>query len=83
MTRGFIPTLVFAPNFFFFTIVASAPELSADMSAGVFSRCVGTFEAAESVSSSSSTPNDSLPLAAILRFFLNTGFGVDVLYFAN
>lgn len=83
MTRGFIPTLVFAPSFFFFTIVASASELTADISAGVFSRGVGAFEMADSVSSSSSAPNDNLPLAAVLRFFLNTGFGVDALCLAN
>ena len=43
----------------------------------------GTSVASSSVSSSSSSPNDSLPLAAVLRFFLNTGLGVDALYLAN
>jgi hypothetical protein len=37
----------------------------------------------ESVSASSSIPKDSLPLPTTLRFFLNTVFGVDVLYLAN
>ena len=79
-----MPTLVFAPNFFFFLKVSpSASELTADVSVGVFSRSVGVFNTAESVSSSSSIPNDSLPLVATLRFFLNTGFGVDALYLAN
>lgn len=76
--------LVFAPSFFLFTIVLlCASELTADISVGEFSRGVGPFETAESVSSSSSTPNDSLPLGAILRFFLNSCFGVDALYLAN
>lgn len=75
-------TLVFAPNFFL-KAMPSFSELTADVSAGVFSRGVSAFDKAESVSSSSSTPNDSLPFAATLRFFLNTGFGVDALYLAN
>lgn len=83
MTLGFIPTLEFAPNFFFLKAFSSVSELTADVSAGVFSRGVGAFDSAESVSSSSSIPKDNLPLAATLRFFLNTGFGVDALYFAN
>lgn len=83
MTLGFMPTLVFAPNFFFLKAIASVSELTADVSAGVFLRGVGAFDKAESVSSSSSTSNDSLPLAATLRFFLNTGFSVDTLYLAN
>lgn len=78
-----MPTLLFAPSLFFFTVVFSASELTADMSTGVFSRGVGAFEMADSVSSSSSIPNDNLPLAAVLRFFLNTGFGIDALYLAN
>lgn len=59
------------------------PELTADVSAGVFSRGVEAFDAIDLVSSSSSSPNDSLPLAAILRFFLNAGLGVDALCLAN
>lgn len=68
---------------FFLKGLSSVPELTADVSAGVFSRDVGVFDAIDSISSSSSSPNESLPLAAILRFFLNTGLGVDVLYLAN
>ena len=83
MTRGFVPTLVFAPSFFFLIVLPSVSELMAGASAGVFSRGVCTFDEDESVSSSSPIPNDNLPLAAILRFFLNTGFGVDALYLAN
>ena len=83
MTRGFMPTLVFAPSFFFLKVLPSVSELTADVSAGVFSRGVGAFDAVESVSTSSSTPKDNLPLAATLRFFLNTGFGVETLYLAN
>lgn len=47
------------------------------------SRGVGAFEMLESVSPSSSTPNDNLPLPATLRFFLKRGLGVDALYFTN
>lgn len=75
--------LEFAPNFFFLKAFPSVSELTADVSAGVFPCGVGAFDSAESVSSSSSPPKDSLPLATALRFFLNTGFGVDALYFAN
>lgn len=77
-----MPIFEFAPSFFRVTVL-SASALTAEDSAGVLSRGVGAFDAVESVASSSSTPKDSLPLAATLRFFLKTGFGVDALYLAN
>jgi hypothetical protein len=72
--------LEFAPSFFLNTFPSAS---GAELSAGVPSRGVGVLETLDSVSSSSSMPNDSLPLPATLRFFLKTGFGVDALYFAN
>jgi hypothetical protein len=44
---------------------------------------VGALETPDAGSSSSSRPNDTLPLPATLRFFLKRGLGVDVLCFAN
>lgn len=82
MTRGTRPTLVFAPNFFFAGWL-SASEGAVEASVGVPLRGVDAFDLADSVPSSSSTPKDSLPLPATLRFFLNSGLGVDALYFAN
>ena len=76
MTRGLRPMLEFAPSFFLNTFTSAS---GADVSAGVLSRGVEVFEALDSVSSSSSMPNESLPLPATLRFFLKTGFGVDAL----
>jgi hypothetical protein len=82
MTRGTSPTLVFAPSFFFAGWLPSS-EGTVEASVGVPLRGVGAFDMADSVPSSSSIPKDSLPLPATLRFFLNSGFGVDALYFAN
>jgi hypothetical protein len=81
MTRGLRPTLVFAPSFFFGTLV-SASEFTVEL-AGVLSRGVGGLEVPESFPSSSSMPKDSFPFAATLRFFLKRGFDIDALYFAN
>jgi len=80
MTRGLRPMFEFAPSFFLNTLGSAS---GAKVSAGVLSRGVGVLETLDSVSSSSSMPNDSLPLPPTLRFFLKTGFGVDALYFAN
>jgi hypothetical protein len=77
-----MPILEFAPSFFF-RILTSVSEFNADVSPGVLPRGLGIAEVVESASSSSSRPNDSFPFAAILRFFLNEGWGVDALYFAN
>jgi len=82
ITRGLRPTLVFAPSFFFETLV-SASEFAVEESAGVLLRGVGGLELTGSSPSSSSIPKDSLPFATTLRFFLNRGFGMDALYFAN
>jgi hypothetical protein len=82
MTRGLRPTFVFAPNFFL-RILPSASEFMAEESAGVLSRGVGALDTPKSVSSSLSRPKDNLPLPATLRFFLKSGFGVDILCFAN
>jgi hypothetical protein len=72
-----------APSFFFLKILPSLSEFTADVSTGVLSRGVGFEEAADSASSSSSTPNESFPLPSGFRFFLKVGFGVEALYFAN
>jgi hypothetical protein len=80
MTRGLRPMLEFAPSFFLNALPSAS---GADVSAGVLSRRADVLEASDAVSSSSSMPNDSFALPATLRFFLKTGFGVDVLYFAN
>lgn len=73
----------FAPSFFFTTTLLSASDFTPVASVGVLWRGLAVLDTVESVSSSSSVPNDSLPLVAILRFFLKTGFGVDALYFVN
>lgn len=73
---------MFAPSFFL-KILPSFSELTAEESAGVLPRGVGAADVLESASSSVSMPNESLPLAATLRFFRNKGFGVVALYFAN
>jgi hypothetical protein len=82
ITLGLTPTPVFAPNFFLGSR-GSLSQFTADESAGVLLRGVGTAERLESASSSSSNPNESFPLFAILRFFLNVGWGVVPLYFVN
>jgi hypothetical protein len=82
MTLGLKPILVLAPSFFL-GILTSLSEFTADESAGVEPRGEGIAEVLESASSSSSAPKDSFPFAAILRFFLKEGCGVDVLCFAN
>jgi hypothetical protein len=82
MTRGLRPTLVFAPSFFF--VIRLSPSVAATSAwARVLSLGVDALGALESVSPSSSTPKESLPLPATLRFFLNRGLGVDALCFAN
>ena len=73
---------VFAPSFFLNTL-PSFSELRAEESAGVPPRGVVAADVLSSASSSASMPNESLPLAATLRFFRNKGFGVAALYFVN
>lgn len=73
---------VFAPSFFFTTLF-SVSEFAVEDSADVCFGDVGAFEALDSESCSSSTPNDSFPLPIAFRFFLNIGLGVVVLYLVN
>ena len=72
-----------APSFFFFKTLPSLSEFTAEESAGVLPRGVTFADAADSASSSSSTPKESFAIPTSFRFFLKEGFGVEALYLAN
>jgi hypothetical protein len=74
--------LLLALSFFLGTTISDS-ELTAEESAGVLSRGVGFVDVLESASSSASSPNESFPFAAVFRFFLNEGCGVEALYLEN
>jgi len=82
MALGVYFTPALGPSFLGTDPSLSVVEISPSVGVaiGVLDLGLGKTDTLESVSSSSSSPNESLPLATVLRFFF-VGWGVEALYF--